>query len=93
LADDLPRAPVEQEGYKKLINLPDWHAWHSMWVKSGMRFFLTCFPCRIMAVFSGGPHKKFRLRQGSGPMPAAAGFQTGPTRRGPGCGGDLMEKP
>jgi len=39
LADDLPRAPVEPEGYKKMINLPDWHAWHSLWVKAGMRFF------------------------------------------------------
>jgi hypothetical protein len=40
-----------------MINLPDWHAWHSLWVKAGMRFFLTCFPCRIMAVFSGSPTK------------------------------------
>jgi hypothetical protein len=43
LEDDLPRAPVEQEGYKKMINLPDWHAWHSLWVKAGMRLFSNAF--------------------------------------------------
>jgi len=93
LAHDLPRAPVEQEGYKKLINLPDWHAWHSLWVKAGMRFFPDAFSQPDHGRFFRQPHKKFRLRQGSGPVPASAGFQTGPTRRGPGCGGDLLEKP
>jgi hypothetical protein len=34
---------VEQEGYKKMINLPDWHAWHSLWVKAGMRLFSNAF--------------------------------------------------
>jgi hypothetical protein len=45
----MPSAPVEEKGYKSMINLPDWQNIHNLIIKFENRlktgeFFLPCVP-------------------------------------------------